>query len=77
MLRKWREVCLIDDGRFIRYVANGIGVSYETLREAINRFRETGSYGRSLGSRETEPREHLFFSLCFLRKRQLQEIKDE
>lgn len=69
-----RGVALIDDGRSIRYAANAIGVPYETLRDAVRRFRETGSYNRRPGSgrpRVTEPRDDRFLTLRILRNRHL------
>jgi transposase len=44
-----QAVALHNDGRSIRYIANLLGIPRSTVSDAIQRFRETGSYARKPG----------------------------
>jgi DNA-binding transcriptional MocR family regulator len=44
-----QAVAIHNDGRSIRYIANLLGIPRSTVSDAIQRFRETGSYARRPG----------------------------
>jgi transposase len=49
-----QAVALHNDGRGIRYIANLLGIPRSTVSDAIQRFRETGSYARRLDKEDDE-----------------------
>ncbi|PSN44836.1 hypothetical protein C0J52_16208 [Blattella germanica] len=67
-----KVIPLIDDGRSLRYVAATIRTPYSTVRDAVERFRETHSYCRKPGSsrkRKTTARDDRLLVLQILRTR--------
>lgn len=67
-----QAVALQDDGRAIRYIADRLAVPRSTVSDAIERFRETGSYSRRPGQgrpRSTNAIEDRFLRLQVLRER--------
>lgn len=67
-----RIIALIEDGQSQRYAARVQGIPETTVRRAVQRFRETGSYGRRPGSgrpRATEPGDGRFMFIQTLRNR--------
>jgi transposase len=66
-----QAVALHNDGRSIRYIANLLGIPRSTVSDAIQRFRETGSYARRPGQgrrRATNAAEDRFLRLQSLRE---------
>jgi DNA-binding transcriptional MocR family regulator len=66
-----QAVALHNDGRSIRYIANLLGIPRSTVSDAIQRFRETGSYARRPGQgrrRATNAVEDRFLRLQSLRE---------
>lgn len=67
-----QAVALQDDGRQIRYIAEMLGHPRSTVSDAIQRFRQTGSYSRRPGQgrrRATNAVEDRFLRLQALRER--------
>lgn len=67
-----QAVALQDDGRAIRYIADRLAVPRSTVSDAIERFRETGSYLRIPGQgrrKATNAVEDRFLRLQVLRER--------
>lgn len=67
-----RAIALIEDGRSQYYAARVLGVSRCSVQRAVERFRETGSYTRRVGSgrrRCTTAQDDRFLTLRVLRNR--------
>ncbi|KAL3282907.1 hypothetical protein HHI36_006065 [Cryptolaemus montrouzieri] len=67
-----RIAILLEEGRSKRYVTNLLNVNQSTLSRAINRYHETGEYGRRAGqgrNRITTPVDDRWLRLTVLRVR--------
>lgn len=65
-------IALVEDGRSQRYAARTLGLPETTVRRAVQRYRETGSYVRRPGSgrpRATVPADDRFIVMQSLRNR--------
>uniref|UniRef100_T1HTL2 Paired domain-containing protein n=1 Tax=Rhodnius prolixus TaxID=13249 RepID=T1HTL2_RHOPR len=69
-----RADALAREGQSVRSIAETIGVAKSTIKDALRRFRETGSYERRAGSgrpRATTEVDDRFITLSVLRDRHL------